>query len=582
MFYRENVNYPALIWEDLAYQIDHRKDKRARCKNMPFLDSPRLKFIRIGEDYQEYGLLIPETMLTEAIKQYESNLMFIKYSTGQISPKKSKGKGSQSKKIFDDSQETVDVSKKSEPKPESTKRKTASRRVVQKKVTKFVANNIILDIDVALELDKSISITKAEEEEEAAKQVHATHARIVTESGKKKTSRSSKSKLKGVSSLTPEEQQAADIIQALKESKKTSKRHPGTRGSSEGIGTKLGVLDESTVVYATSSKGTDKLDYEENDDKEGDVDDEDDETKSDEDGIYKYKIRVRKDGDEEMINAEVDDSVKGDEEVTDAAKADAKKTSEAKDDAKKTELLLIRSSLSVSSGFGDQFLKLSSDSSLVSTVKDTTYAKINSMLEVKIQSKVPHTQEALIDEENAMYKGVADTGNKTKRRRTKESESSKKPSSTKETLTGKALSKGYKTGKSASAKEPVKEPIAEVVMDDAGDYVVHDDDHPQDAFEPKTAKTSNQEWFKQPLRPLTPDSKWNKRHRTVAVDYFFNNDLQYLKTSDLEKILGVKSVSVKKLLGYGRLEEIVVKRVDQYLILLGIQQGDGKEKVDGY
>ncbi|GJW43002.1 hypothetical protein Tco_0071801 [Tanacetum coccineum] len=43
-------------------------------------------------------------------------------------------------------------------------------------------------------------------------------------------------------------------------------------------------------------------------------------------------------------------------------------------------------------GFGDQFLKLSSDSSLVSTVKDTTDAKINSLLEVKILSKVPHIQ----------------------------------------------------------------------------------------------------------------------------------------------------------------------------------------------
>ncbi|GJR98105.1 hypothetical protein Tco_0270279 [Tanacetum coccineum] len=77
-------------------------------------------------------------------------------------------------------------------------------------------------------------------------------------------------------------------------------------------------------------------------------------------------------------------------------------------------------------------------------------------------------------------------------------------------------------------------------------------------------------------------------HRTVVVDYFFNNDLEYLKTSypevtyttfitktkaaryenkgikDME-ILGVKSISVKKLHGYGHLEEIVVKRFDQQL-----------------
>ncbi|GJS28241.1 hypothetical protein Tco_0488861 [Tanacetum coccineum] len=100
-------------------------------------------------------------------------------------------------------------------------------------------------------------------------------------------------------------------------------------------------------------------------------------------------------------------------------------------------------------------------------------------------------------------------------------------------------------------------------------------------------------------------------HRTITADYFFNNDLKYLKTSNPEvtyttsimktkaaryeikgiqdmvphfgvpssmcmtkmlkkelstrAILGVKSVSVKKLHGYGHLEEIMVKRSDQQL-----------------
>ncbi|GJW22375.1 hypothetical protein Tco_0032997 [Tanacetum coccineum] len=118
--------------------------------------------------------------------------------------------------------------------------------------------------------------------------------------------------------------------------------------------------------------------------------------------------------------------------------------------------------------------------------------------------------EALIEDEYVMDKGVADTGKKTKRRRTKESKSSKKPSTTKETPKGKAPSKGSKTGKSASAKELVEEPIVEVVMDDADEEVVRNDDQPQDTSEPKTAKTPNPEWFKQPPRPLTPDPEWNK------------------------------------------------------------------------
>ncbi|GJU28863.1 hypothetical protein Tco_1172452 [Tanacetum coccineum] len=70
-----------------------------------------------------------------------------------------------------------------------------------------------------------------------------------------------------------------------------------------------------------------------------------------------------------MINAEVDDFDKGDEGITDAAKADAEKTSEVKDDPKKIELPPTSSSLF-----------------------DTTDIEINSLLEVKIQSEVPHTQ----------------------------------------------------------------------------------------------------------------------------------------------------------------------------------------------
>ncbi|GKG42547.1 hypothetical protein Tco_0476845, partial [Tanacetum coccineum] len=83
-------------------------------------------------------------------------------------------------------------------------------------------NIISNDPDVALELAKSISKIEAKDEE-ATRKVHATHAWIVTESAKKKSSgRSSKSvviqdtlsapkskpatsktKLKGATSLTP-------------------------------------------------------------------------------------------------------------------------------------------------------------------------------------------------------------------------------------------------------------------------------------------------------------------------------------------------------------------------------------------
>ncbi|GJZ03665.1 hypothetical protein Tco_0536940 [Tanacetum coccineum] len=66
----------------------------------------------------------------------------------------------------------------------------------------------------------------------------------------------SSKKLKGIQTLTPAEQEAADIMKALKESKKMSKRQPGTGGSNEGTGNILGVPDESTVISRASSEGT--------------------------------------------------------------------------------------------------------------------------------------------------------------------------------------------------------------------------------------------------------------------------------------------------------------------------------------
>ncbi|GJS55496.1 retrovirus-related pol polyprotein from transposon TNT 1-94 [Tanacetum coccineum] len=328
MFNRENINYLVLIWEDFAYQIDYRKEKRSRSH-----------------------------------------------------PRKAKVKV----------QKTIDVSEESELEPKPAKKKTASRRVVKKKVTLSVNDNIIFDDpDAALELAKSISHTKTKEAEEVRK-VHATHARTVTksvsESAKKNSSsRSSKSvviqdtssapkskpatskaKLKGAPFITPVEQEAANIMQHLKESKKTSRRLPGTGGSNEGTGTIPGAPDESGVLDDEKDITEEKDEKDGDADDEGndhvsdtqDADDEDVQIESGEDDIYKYKIRVRKDEDEEMKDAEVEGFDKGDEEITDAAQEEAEKNSEAKDDTKKIELPPLSSSLSISLDFGDQFLKLS-------------------------------------------------------------------------------------------------------------------------------------------------------------------------------------------------------------------------------
>ncbi|GJQ96993.1 hypothetical protein Tco_0008132 [Tanacetum coccineum] len=114
----------------------------------------KMKLVRIGEDFQEYGRAILDTMLTEVTKQTEAYQTFIKYSTGLIPPKKSRGKGSQGKQ---------------------------QALMSKKKSSISVDDNIIPEQDVALELGKSMSLIEAEEEE-PARRIYATHKRLVTES----------------------------------------------------------------------------------------------------------------------------------------------------------------------------------------------------------------------------------------------------------------------------------------------------------------------------------------------------------------------------------------------------------------
>nr|GEU53357.1 hypothetical protein [Tanacetum cinerariifolium] len=292
--------------------------------------------------------------------------------------------------------------------------------------------NIIPDPDVALELGQYISLTKATEEE-AVRQVHATHARIVTESVLEPTRRRPSAR---------EEQEAADTMKALKERKKTSRRQSGTRGLSKGTGRIPKVPNESIIISATSSEGSEE---DQSEDKEIDwIDSKDDDEKKDDsdddksidlemtdDEVLQGKEQVNDDKDEEMINTEVEYSGNGDAEIFDVAKAYVEKIEEIKDDPKKAELPLTSSSFSAM------------DKGVVDTVKDR---------------KRKHDDD---DDEDPSAR--PNQGKKIKRRRTKESEYSKKLSFTKETSKGKAPSKGSKIGKSAYAKKPVEEPITEVV-----------------------------------------------------------------------------------------------------------------------
>ncbi|GJR63434.1 hypothetical protein Tco_1505596 [Tanacetum coccineum] len=96
-------------------------------------------------------------------------------------------------------------------------------------------------------------------------------------------------------------------------------------------------------------------------------------------------------------------------------------------------------------------------------------------------------------------------GTKTKRRRTRESGSSKKSSTSKDTSQGNSPPKTSKFDKSMHAEERVVEPTEEVTMDNAIENVINDVDQPQDDSKPKTDSAPKHDSFKQPPRPPTPD-----------------------------------------------------------------------------
>ncbi|GJW65181.1 hypothetical protein Tco_0117065 [Tanacetum coccineum] len=109
-------------------------------------------------------------------------------------------------------------------------------------------------------------------------QITNTNSFIVS---KKRSSDSSK-KLKGIQTLTPAEQEAADIMKALKESKKMSKRQPGTGGLNEGTGNILGVPDEEKLILEWEAD-VDSEHFNRDDN----VGDDNEETKHDPEEIYK-------------------------------------------------------------------------------------------------------------------------------------------------------------------------------------------------------------------------------------------------------------------------------------------------------
>ncbi|GJX07170.1 hypothetical protein Tco_0195102 [Tanacetum coccineum] len=379
-------------------------------------------------------------------------------------------------------------------------------------------------------------------------------------------------------------------MQALKASKKLSKSQPHVRGSCKGTGASSGVPDESTVIFTTSSEGTSTkpgvLDEVKSTSKaEADPTDDDEESN---DKFVHGDEYVHDDVDEEMNNAEDNETEKYDEEITNAEKIEVTKGDLEQEPAdteinslfdiqiqQEKQLLPLLTLFPLSHLYYNkqttpiptppitteappvttvpdpfpaiaqrvyvleedvQELNSQKDVSEIRKTKQETAAKEN----IPKFSATPYDQaaEAEFKQKEILFKMMTESKmfpeqpkqkkrdhgddkdedpsvgpnqvKKTKKRRTKESESSKKSSSSK----GNSSPKTSKSNKPMHAEESFVVPTDEVIIDASIDDVVIDDDQPQDASKPKPDRAPKNDLFKQPPRPPTLDPEWNS-HQVV-------------------------------------------------------------------
>ncbi|GJY96218.1 hypothetical protein Tco_0512579 [Tanacetum coccineum] len=184
-------------------------------------------------------------------------------------------------------------------------------------------------------------------------------------------------------------------------------------------------------------------------------------------------------------------------------------------------------------------------------VKELKKIDHSTIILISIRSQVPHA----VNE----YLGLSlgDSLQKTKGRTRKDTQPSKKSSASKESSKGNTLPKSSKSGNSVTAEEPDEEHVHDMSLD-AEENIVDELDNADKHYDVEASPKND--WFKQPPRPPNPDPEWNKLdrenpkgdrcpfelskplplkghpgHLTIASEYFFNNDLEYLKSTDLER-----------------------------------------------
>ncbi|GKD32100.1 hypothetical protein Tco_1242878 [Tanacetum coccineum] len=153
MYYKKNVDYVELLWEDFTYHIDNRghkkqekmyyprltkviihyfltKDKTVSRRNKIGMHTSRvdylintLRFVSAKEESQIYGALLPKSMTSPEMKETKAYKTYLGYATGVTPPKKAqKFKKSASPKLTTIPVSTEEPTGKSKRLKRSTKK----------------------------------------------------------------------------------------------------------------------------------------------------------------------------------------------------------------------------------------------------------------------------------------------------------------------------------------------------------------------------------------------------------------------------------------------------------------------------
>ncbi|GJS56741.1 hypothetical protein Tco_0651525 [Tanacetum coccineum] len=332
------VDYAALIWENLQYQIDYRQSKVRRREIMaypsakssfetrlhalddcPYTNCSSKMDVILTISLKVFSLY-SDMWITNEIKKSEAYKMYFKYFTCLIYPKKGRGGGAQGIKATDAPKQTNFVRKKT---TDASKKKLPKRKSVLH--------------------DESNESEGEPENRRTGRKKRTPRALFIQEPLSvhvKKTQKSS-GKFKGIKWLSNATQLEIDTQKSIKASKRESKFQHQSGCLSEGVGLRPEVPDEPIRDYADSDEGagTSPKVSDESKDKKEKLEDilwlstYDDGSENDDEEDYKsIDIEMT---DDERTDTDVEDQVKGVAKmiiVEEAKEENTKRIGEQKDD----------------------------------------------------------------------------------------------------------------------------------------------------------------------------------------------------------------------------------------------------------